>query len=119
MLARAIARYIRVSPRKVRDIVRLLKGRSCLEAVAILENLNKGHTKDLVRVINSAVDSATRNDSAKKQDLYISNMIVNEGPMLKRFKAQAMGRATIIRRRTAHIIVELDKKVKVRKKDGA
>ena len=101
--------------RKVRQIIPLVKGENVNKALAILQNTNKAATKTLSNLINSAIGNAKRNPSINVDDLFISKLQADEGPMLKRYKAQAMGRATMVRKKMSHITVELDvaeKKIK-------
>jgi len=108
MIAKAYARYIRVSPRKVRQVVDLLRGKSVYEALSILANLNKRAAVFAEDILRSAMSNAKRNPEVKEENLYISKMVVDGGPMLKRFRAASMGRASMIRHRLSHIGVELD-----------
>lgn len=111
MISKAIARYVKVTPRKARLVIRLVKGLDAPSALAILDNTQKAASIHIARVIKAAISGATtKTPSIKKEELYISKISVDEGPMQKRFKAQAMGRATMIRKRTSHIYVELDVK---------
>lgn len=109
MITRAIARYVRISPTKVRPVILLIKGRSVNEAINILANVHKGASIHLIRLIKSAISNTKKIAHLKVSELYISKLIADEGPMMKRFKAQAMGRATTIRKRTSHISLELDR----------
>ncbi|MBI2350547.1 MAG: 50S ribosomal protein L22 [Deltaproteobacteria bacterium] len=112
MISKAIARYIRVAPRKARQVINLIRGEDVSQALAMLGTLNRGAAVPVAKVLKSALSNAKRLSGIKDSDLYISLINVDEGPMFKRFKAQAMGRATTIRRRTSHIYVELERKVK-------
>ncbi len=109
MITRAIARYVRISPTKVRPVILLIKGRPVNEAISILANVHKGASIHLIRLIKSAISNTKKIPHLKVNALYISKLVADEGPMMKRFKAQAMGRATTIRKRTSHISLELDK----------
>ena len=103
MEARAIARHIRMSPRKVRLVVDLIRGRSVNEAVSVLKFSRKAAA--------NAQDLADRDgDAVDVDELVISRAFVDEGPTLKRWKARAMGRASPRRRRTSHITVEVKAK---------
>lgn len=109
MVARAIARYIRISPRKTRKVVDLVKGLSTVKAEVILNTVNKRPALYIKRLLRSALDSADKKHSLSPADLYISSIRADQGPMLKRYRAASMGRATMIRHRTTHLILELDK----------
>lgn len=108
MITRAIAKYIRISPRKARQIIDLIRGKNVNEALAILPNINKRASSYVGDVLKSAISNAQKKSTVDVNNLYISKIIADDGPMLKRYKAAAMGRATMIRRRMSHITVELD-----------
>src|SRR3990167_9503868 len=97
MISKAIARYIKVTPRKTRMVIRLIKGLDVPKALAILANTHKSPSIHIARAVKSAASNATsKTPSIKEGELYISKITVDEGPMQRRFKAQAMGRATKI-----------------------
>ncbi|MBM3254422.1 MAG: 50S ribosomal protein L22 [Candidatus Omnitrophica bacterium] len=108
MISKATLRFIRFAPRKLRQVIALVKGEPVNKAIAILENTNKQATKPIRELLNSALSNAKRIPSINIEELYISKLKADEGPMLKRYKAQAMGRATMIRKKTSHITMELD-----------
>ncbi len=108
MITRAVLRYVRITPRKFRLIIPLVKGKNPEEAVAILSSVKKGASKYGIDVINSAINNAKRKQGVDISELVISNFVANGGPMLKRFRAASMGRAGMIKKRTSHITVELD-----------
>jgi large subunit ribosomal protein L22 len=110
MISRAVSRYIRVSPRKTRYVLNVIRGKKVEHAFAILDNVQKGAAFYIRQVLKSALDNAVRNTkgSADASNLFISKVTADGGPMLKRYKAGSMGRAMPIKRRTAHIAVELD-----------
>ncbi len=101
-------RYIRITPRKFRQIIPLVKGRNPEEAIAILYSVKKGASKYAIDLLKSAIANAKRKQGVEVSNLYISNLIASGGPMLKRFRAASMGRASMIKKRTSHITVELD-----------
>ena len=108
MISKATLRYLRVTPRKFRLIVPLVKGKNAEEAVAILVNVKKGAAKYAIDLINSALANAKRKQQGiDLSTVYISNLIVNHGPMLKRYRAASMGRASPIHKHTSHVTVEL------------
>ena len=109
MVARAVARYIRVSPRKVRQVIDLIRGEDTGKALSILSGLNKGATHYVERVLKSAISNAEKKLNHKSPKLHISKITADGGPTLKRFRAAPMGRAVVIRKRTCHIRVELDR----------
>jgi len=103
--ARAVERFIRISSRKIRYVVDLIKNKSVEEAVGILSLTPKRAAVAVRKAIQSAAANATKNHDMNEDDLYISKIFINEGPTLKRFKPRARGRAARIRKRTSHIIV--------------
>ena len=110
MIAKAVARYVRISPRKVRRVIDLIREKRSQRALAILGAVNKVAAYHVAKVLRSAIDNAKQKPEVNVEDLYISRISADGGPMLKRFKARAMGRATQILKRTCHITVELDTK---------
>lgn len=105
---RAYARYIRMSPYKVRAVIDLVRGKSYNEASAILENLPKSASAVVKRVIDSAAANAEHNYNMSKKDLYIAEIYADQGPTMKRFTPRARGSADRILKRTSHITVILD-----------
>ncbi len=105
MEARAVARYVRVSPRKARLVVDLIRGKSVPEAQAILRFTPRGAAEVVEKVLNSAVANAERNLKIKSDDLVVGTTFVDEGPTIKRIQPRAMGRAYRINKRTSHITV--------------
>ncbi len=108
MISKATLRYIRISPRKVRPVIALIKGKKAEDAISMLHSVKKKASALLIDLINSAVANAERKGVADISTLYVSNLIACGGPQLKRFRAGSMGRASTIRKRTSHITVELD-----------
>lgn len=110
MIASAKSKYVRISARKVRLVTELLKGKTVEEANVILDNVNKRASTVLKKVLNSAFANANQDKQEKllSKDLYISTIKADGGPMLRRYRAATMGRAAIIRHRTAHLYIELD-----------
>ncbi len=105
MEARAVEKYIRISPRKIRYVVEMIKSKSIDDAIDMLSLIPRATAIVVKKAIQSAVTNATENHKMKEEDLFISRIMVNEGPTLKRFTPRARGRATKIRKRTAHISV--------------
>ncbi len=108
-VGKAVARYVKISPYKVRKVVALIRGKDANSALAILENADKRAAIFLERVLKSAIASAKQTGKIKQDELYISKIIADDGPMMKRYRAAAFGRATMIRKRTSHISIELDR----------
>jgi large subunit ribosomal protein L22 len=109
MIAKAEVKFLRISPTKVRQVMDLIRSKDVAEAEAILININKRPKEYLIKILKSAVANAKVKGFEPKQ-LYISKIICNVGPTWKRFKAAAFGRASPIKKRTAHIKIELDLK---------
>ena len=107
VVARAQARYIRVSPRKMRLVIDLIRGENVSRAMSILASINKRPKKYVQKALKSAMSNARQNPDIKVNELFISRITADGGPTLKRFRAAAMGRATMIRHRMAHLTVEL------------
>lgn len=105
METKAVAKYIRVSPRKARRAIDLVRGRHVEDALAVLKFSQIGAAKAVSKVVASATANAEKNLHVKPDSLYISEAYVNEGPTLKRFRPRAMGRASKIHKRTSHITV--------------
>jgi large subunit ribosomal protein L22 len=110
MESSAIARYIRISPRKVRLIMDELRGRKVEEAINMLTFSPQKGGRILKKLINSAVANAQQNSGIDVDKLYIYRIFADEGPTLKRFMPRAQGRATRILKRTSHLTVVLNDK---------
>lgn len=107
MIVRAEGRYLRISPLKVRQAIDLIRYKDVLQAQALLKSLNKRSKEYLLKLLKAATANA-KVKGFNPEQLYISKVICNSGPMWKRFKAAAFGRAAPILKRTAHIKIELD-----------
>ena len=115
MEARAIAKYVRMSPRKVRLVVDQIRGKGVNDAYAILQFSKKGAAEPVSKTLRSAVANAQykaqdQGDVLDLDELVVQEIFVDEGPTLRRFRAAAQGRAAPIRKRTSHITVVVDKK---------
>jgi large subunit ribosomal protein L22 len=110
---RATAKYVRIAPRKVRLVADEVRGKSYPEAASILRFTNKRAARIIGDVINSAAANAEHNDGVDPEELFLREIRVDEGPTIKRYRARALGRATMIRKRTSHISVELGSPVAV------
>lgn len=109
MITRVKARYLRISPRKTRQVIDLIRGKSILQAGAILNHVNKRPALYIRRLMSSAVDNAEKRFHLSPAELMISVVKADVGPLLKRHRAASMGRATEILHRTTHLTLELDK----------
>ncbi|KHS56580.1 50S ribosomal protein L22 [Terrisporobacter othiniensis] len=110
MEAKAIAKYVRVSPRKAGQICSLVRGKNVDEALAILKFTPRGAAADIAKVVKSAKANAENNHEMNAENLYIESIVANQGPTIKRFMPRAQGRATMIRKRTSHIEVVVKEK---------
>ena len=111
MEARAEARYIRMSPQKVRLVIDLIRGRKAGEAITILRSTNKRIAPTVEKVLRSAIANAeNKSEHVDVDKLYISEAYVNEGPRMKRIRPAPMGRAYRYQRRISHIIVSVSEK---------
>lgn len=110
MEARAIAKYIRVSPRKMKPIADLVRGKNVKEAMAILKYTPRKGARIFLKVMQSAVANAENNHEMALDNLYVSQIYANQGPVMKRFKAGSMGRANPVKHRTSHIGVAVAEK---------
>jgi len=110
MEARAIARYIRIAPRKVRLVVNLVRGKRTDEALAILRHTPRGASPVILKLLNSAIANAANNLDLDTSDLVISQIFVDEGPTMKRFHPRSQGKAYPILKRSSHITVVVKEK---------
>lgn len=104
----ATAKFVRISPFKVRIVLDIIRGKSVNEAIAILENTPKAASEPLIKLVNSAAANGENNQNLARNDMYIAECYANEGPTLKRIQAVSKGRAYRINKRTSHITVVLD-----------
>ncbi|HTY45152.1 MAG TPA: 50S ribosomal protein L22 [Patescibacteria group bacterium] len=109
MIVKAEGKFVRISPTKVRQVMDLIRRKDVPQAIAILTSLNKRPKEFLIKILRSAVANA-KVKGFNPEQLYISKINCDVGPMWKRFKAGAFGRASPILKRTAHICIELDLK---------
>ncbi|MGP4042221.1 50S ribosomal protein L22 [Gracilibacillus sp. D59] len=110
MQAKAVAKSVRIAPRKVRLVIDLIRGKEAGEAIAILKHTQRGASPVVEKLINSAIANAEHNYEMNPDNLVVSEAFVNEGVTLKRFRPRAQGRATQINKRTSHITVVLSEK---------
>ncbi len=108
MEVKAAAKFIRMSPRKVRLVIDLVRGKKVDESLMALKFLRKDAAEPVGKLIESAAANAEHNFKLKRADLYIKRIMANEGPVLRRWMPRAHGRATPIRKRSCHITVVLD-----------
>jgi len=103
----AVAKWVRMSPRKARLVVDHIRGRSVPEARTVLAFTERAAAREIEKVLRSAVANAEANHNLAGDDLVVSSVFVDEGPVLKRWRARARGRAARIRKPTCHITVRL------------
>jgi large subunit ribosomal protein L22 len=108
METKAVAKYIRISPQKARLVADLVRGKDVESAITTLRFMPKKAAKLLRKVIESAVANADQNEAIDVDTLYVKSITIDGGPMLKRFRPRAQGRATRILKRTSHITVVVD-----------
>jgi large subunit ribosomal protein L22 len=108
MEAKAVAKYIRMSPQKVRLVVDLVRGKKVQEARNVLMFTRKYAAGVVAKVLKSAVANAAQNPNIDENTLYVKEIFVDQGPSLKRWRPRAQGRAASIKKRTSHITVVVD-----------
>jgi large subunit ribosomal protein L22 len=119
MEARATARYVRVTPRKVNQVLDLVRGHDVEEALTTLSFSKKHVSKRIEKTMRSAVANAIQEDSAVDvEDLYVKEALVGPGPIMKRWLPRAQGRATPIFKRTSHITIILADRESRKKRSG-
>ena len=107
MEAKATAKYVRMSPSKLKPVTDLVRGKDLNEALTILK-FTSGRGAELVeKVVQSAAANAENNHDMNPDELYVAEIYANQGPTMKRFRAGAQGRASMILKRTSHIAVTL------------
>ncbi len=104
---RASAQYLRVTPRKARLVVEHIRGRSVPEARTVLAFTQRAAAREIEKVLASAVANAEANHGLIGEDLYVSAAYVDEGPVIKRWRARARGRVARIEKRTCHVTLRL------------
>jgi large subunit ribosomal protein L22 len=110
MEATAILRYVRISPRKVKIVADLIRGKSIAEASAILAHTPKAASEPILKLLKSAVSNAEANHGMNVENLYVSQIFACPGPILKRIMPRAQGRAFRINKRTSHITLAVAEK---------
>ncbi len=108
MEVKAVAKYIRVSPLKVKEVTDLIQGKTALEAVQILSFTRKGTVREVTKVLKSALANAKNNFGLNSESLHVKKALVGKGPILKRMRPRARGRADLMRRRSSHITIILE-----------
>lgn len=115
MEAKAIARHVRIAPRKVRIVVDLIRGKAVGEALAILRTTPKAASSVVEKVLKSAVANAEHNYEMNADDLVVAKVFVDQGPTMKRFMARARGSASPILKKSSHVTLVVAEKNSLRR----
>lgn len=107
MVASAKLRNLRIAPRKVRLVADLIRGKHVEEALNILQFANKRSSTPLAKLLNSAVANADQKEGVDVDRLFVQTITVDGGPLMKRYRPRAMGRATPVLKRTSHVTIKL------------
>ena len=110
MEAKAHLRYARISPRKVKIVCDLIRGKSVAQATAILMNTPKAASELMLKLLKSAAANAENNHAMDPEKLYVSETYANPGPIIKRMRPRAQGRAYRINKRTSHITISVSER---------
>jgi large subunit ribosomal protein L22 len=110
METNAVAKFVRISPRKIRLVMDQVRGKRVDEALNMLSFAPQKGAQILKKLIDSAVANAEQNSGVDVDSLFVKRVYADEGPTLKRFRPRAQGRATKIRKRSSHLTVVLDEK---------
>ena len=104
----AKVKYVRISPSKIRIVLDNIRGKSAVEALALVENAKQANAEVVVKLLKSAIANAENNKGLNRNDLYVAETWVGAGPILKRINIRARGRADRMMKRTCHITLILD-----------
>ncbi len=115
MLVEAKVKYIRMAPRKVRLVADTVRGMNAEEAQKVLHFIVKRSTNPVLKLLNSAIANAEHNFNMKKENLYIAEIKVDGGPIIKRFRPRARGSTSAIQKKTSHISIKL---AEIKEKEG-
>ncbi|MCO7127446.1 50S ribosomal protein L22 [Sporolactobacillus shoreicorticis] len=110
MQAKAVAKQIRIAPRKARLVIDLIRGKDVGYAIAVLKNTQRAASPIIEKVLKSAIANAEHNYDMDTDTLYVEQAFVDEGATLKRFRPRAQGRASKINKRTSHITIIVSEK---------
>lgn len=111
---KAISKFVRISPRKTRLVADLIRGRNAVTSLQLLETVNKRAARIIGKTLNSVISNAKQKE-AEEESLWIKKIVIDGGPLYKRYMPRAMGRATMIRHPTSHITVVLSDEERVLK----
>ena len=101
----AIAKYVRMAPSKIRRILKLIQGKSYQEALTLLEFLPHASCEPIIKVLRSAAANAQNNMKLDETELFVKSAFADQGPVMKRFRPRAQGRAYRILKATSHITI--------------
>jgi large subunit ribosomal protein L22 len=108
--AKAISRYVRMSPRKIRAVLDIIRGKKVENAFSILKFTNRRAATVVTKILKSAVDNAIKDKKLNEDMLFVKGAFADIGPTMKRYMPRAMGRAASIHKRTSHITIILGEK---------
>ncbi len=108
--ARATVKNVRITSRKVKIVIDLIRGKKVSDALAILEFTPKAASPVVAKLLSSAIANAENNLNLNRDELYVAEVYANQGPTYKRYWARSHGRADVILKRTSHITIVLDRK---------
>ena len=103
--AKAILRFVRVTPRKARIVIDMIRGQQVPMALAMLRHTPKHAARVIEKLLRSDVANAEQKELGDSDEMWVSQAVVNCGPIYKRFRARSMGRANSIQKRTSHITI--------------
>ncbi|HXX81408.1 MAG TPA: 50S ribosomal protein L22 [Thermodesulfovibrionales bacterium] len=107
MDAKATLRYARITPRKAKRVVDLIRGKKAGEALIALRFMPYRGSQFIGKILKSAMSNAEQKKAVNPEEMVISKAFVNQGPVMKRMEPRAMGRANVIRKRSSHITLIL------------
>ncbi|MBE0068827.1 50S ribosomal protein L22 [Thermoanaerobacterium thermosaccharolyticum] len=110
MEAKAVAKYVRISPQKAGLVMNMIRGKDVNEALAILKFTPNKAAGIVEKVLKSAIANAENNFGLDRDNLYVAKAVADQGPIMKRMMPRARGRSNLMRRRTSHITVVVDEK---------
>lgn len=110
MYSKAVARFVRIAPRKARQVIDLIRGKQVGDAQTILKFTPRFSAEVIGKVLNSAIANAENNHKLHRDKLVVSEAYVDQGPTMKRFMPRAQGRASMIHKRTSHITIVVSEK---------
>lgn len=110
MVSKSVLKYMKVSPKKVGIVLELIRGKNVEEAFSLLSNSRKKSSPMVAKVLKSAVANASEKGHSDTDSLYVKTATATKGPVLKRFRARAMGRATPRYKRMSHVTIELEER---------